>query len=278
MKTIFHIENRGHCWIFHWFIYMLSGFRHINRGTALRGPDGSGCYERNTEMYDASQVSLPYFVWMPTVSSLLTFQAETFDIIGDAFVCIQTPEINNNDIIINNYGERILYDQGSEHPSDEAYSYLRKLFFDRLPRVKSSSHSEKKYFIKRGRAPSLPGNNGLARRTIINEQEVADSLEKEGFKAIFLEDYSLKEKIEIFREAGVIVSPNTGGLVFTLFSNENQKILEMNVDAPHQPFEQYRNICRFNGVHYHKMITSKVDKHDNMFVNVRDLIARVRHL
>lgn len=278
MKTIFHIENRGHAWIFHWFIYMLAGFRHINRGTALRGPDGSGSIERNIAKYDPNQVSSPYFVWIPTIPSLLSFQAETFDIVKDAFVCIQTPDISDKDIIVNNYGEKILWDQGSEHPSDEAYAYLRKLFFDRLPKVESSVHAGKKYFIRRGRAPSLPGNDGLARRTIVNEQEVVEALEREGFEAVFLEDFTLKEKIETFREAETIVAPNTGGLVFTLFSNENQKILEMNVDSPHQPFEQYRNICRFNGVKYQKMITNKIDRYDNMFVNTQGLVDRVRQL
>lgn len=74
------------------------------------------------------------------------------------------------------------------------------------------------------------------RRTIINEDQLLDSLSPFSFKQIILEDLSLAEQAHCFANAKLIVSPHGAGLTNLIHSNKNTTVLEIFG-------EQYVNVC-----------------------------------
>jgi len=69
------------------------------------------------------------------------------------------------------------------------------------------------------------------------------------------------------------MSPNSGGLVFTLFANLNTKIIEINIKNLHQISEQFANIANFLKISYYKFIADKIDNCDNMIVDINSFIT-----
>jgi hypothetical protein len=68
------------------------------------------------------------------------------------------------------------------------------------------------------------GTNYTTRRKLINEDELVYELEKLGFVEIFTENLSTEEKILLFYNAEIVVSPIGGGIANIVFSNEKTKV------------------------------------------------------
>ena len=272
IKPIFHIEDRGSKFIFHWFSYMVAGFRHLGSTNSLKGTDGSGSFYQNSENIDFNNLDLsfPLKLYIPTLPNpLISYQAETFDILKDKFQLVSKSDFSINDIVINNYGEYIL--DSDYYICSEAYEYLRELF---LSRVKlSNNFNGKKYYISRSKSHLLEGNAAdsfIKRRHIFNESEVIDFLGKFGIETIFLEDFSVEEKIQIFQEADLIISPHSGGLTFTVFCQPTIKIVEINTTFPSQVSRHYHDQCRYLNLPYFKYVCNQYDCFDNMTIHVED--------
>ncbi|WP_282171261.1 glycosyltransferase family 61 protein [Cytobacillus firmus] len=90
-------------------------------------------------------------------------------------------------------------------------------------------------------------------RTVINQGEVMNILDKYGFKKIVLAPLSLEKKINIFNSAKYIVAPHGAGLVHIAFCNPGTKILEFSpktyrnpvfgIMSHHTNLDYYRLIC-----------------------------------
>jgi capsular polysaccharide biosynthesis protein len=273
-RVIFHIENRGSIFIYHWFIYMISGLRYVEVG-GNDGVGGSGKLEQNKELFNGV-LSEPYNLYFSKNPSykdeifMLDFQKETFDLLKYKFRIVES--VNDDDIIINNYGEPII-DDGSYHISGEGYNYLKKIFDSTNNRDYEIKY-KKKYYLCRSKSHLLSGNeffNNVKKRQIINETDLCDTLKKYGVQILFLEDLQLDDKIKLFKDAETIISPNSGGLLFSLFS-ENTKIIEINVNNPTQISNQYLSICNHFNIPYFKYIENKIDDNDNMNINIDDFI------
>jgi hypothetical protein len=75
------------------------------------------------------------------------------------------------------------------------------------------------------------------KRRVVNESEVLNMLEAQGFQSFILEDMSLVEQMALFRQAKVIVGAHGAGFSNTIFS-ENVRLLEF--------FEpRYLNACYY---------------------------------
>ena len=240
-RTIYSMEERGRGWIFHWIVMMIGGLRHIdieNKQTA------------------------PYYITMSGDKTQL--EKETLDIIKDKYEFIEYP--NSDDIIINNYGEEVKNwpRPGSNNIDPECYEFVNKLFSDRIQI--DDTHKNKKYFISRNSSHKLSGNDGVKRRHILNENELVSKLK----------DYG-KEKVNIFRQASLIVGPNSGGLLFSIFS-EKTNIVELNIPDPVSStvINEYSDICRERNVPYFLFHTKRVDDKDNMTVDVDGLISYLK--
>lgn len=277
-RVVFHIENRGAIFIYHWFIYMISGLRHIQNG-GINGVGGSGKLEQNKELYDGN-LKKPYNLYFSLNPSykddifMLDFQKETFDLLKSEFKIVDN--INSEDIIINNYGEPII-DNGLYHISGEGYDYIKCIF--KIPKSEDESKYNKKYYLCRSKSHLLRGNeffNNVKKRQIINENELCETLKSFGVEVVFLEDLNVEEKIKLFRNSETIISPNSGGLLFSIFS-EKTNIVELNVNNPTQISNQYLSICNHFNLPYFKYITNKIDSDDNMEINISDFIEFLKN-
>ena len=125
-RVIFNIEDRAYVYIFHWFIYMVSGFRYIEKGCCSSGNDGKGKFEQNKKYYDHNLVNKPYNLYLLIDSDKMTnYQKETMELLKDDFHVMNKCEIQEDDIVINNYGEYIT--NTDYHISPHGYEYLRNL-------------------------------------------------------------------------------------------------------------------------------------------------------
>jgi capsular polysaccharide biosynthesis protein len=81
-----------------------------------------------------------------------------------------------------------------------------------------ASGEEKRLYISRG---------GVARRRIVNEDEVTSILRKLGFETIRTEELSFEEQVRICSGARYIVSNHGAGLTNMLFMREGGSVLEL---------------------------------------------------
>jgi hypothetical protein len=112
--------------------------------------------------------------------------------------------------------------------------FLRSSF---LTELHQSGHRH--IFISRKKA---------SKRRIINEDLLFKELEKLNFERIFLEDFSFREKIEIFSTSKVIVSPHGASLANLVFAPSNAKVLE--IFPPKTKHNVYKNIAENQNLPY----------------------------
>jgi hypothetical protein len=287
-RVIFYVENRGKDWIFHWMIYVIAGLRYINTNLSR---NGNGCNwgslwapnintekERNIHLYDPSKVNPPFYICFKNAEKFLDFQNQTLDLIKDEFSLVMESDIKPDDIVVFNYGEKIL--DNPYHISLDGYKFIKNLFLSKV-NLENSKHKNKKYYLSRSKSHLLDANrndSNARRRQILNEIELSQKLKEFGIETIFLEDYEIKEKIDIFNNSDLIISPNSGGLTFTIFSTENTKIIEINVENPNQISHQYRDQCHALNIPYYKYTTQKLDGDDNMTIDVKDFCYFINNI
>jgi capsular polysaccharide biosynthesis protein len=194
METVYVIKDRGYHWMYHWIILMLGGLRNIKESKPLK-------------IY----CPFNYFKYND-----LCFQQESLDMISEEYV-ETTPNESNNIVVID--GESLLK---PDMVNFETYTFLRSLYLSKCP---SFDFTGKRYYLTRKNAGlSNPLNEKISSRHILNEESMFPILLDNGFEIISLEDYSFKDKIKIFNTAGIIMSPNSGGLTLSLFASKRTKL------------------------------------------------------
>jgi capsular polysaccharide biosynthesis protein len=272
MRTIFHIDDRGARWIFHWFIYMMSGLRFLLQKKVTTGHDGNCKFEQNPHLYNPEKVQPPYYLYFSYLDPFLDYQKETFPLLTKDFQILTKEDIQPDDIVVNHYGEFILNNE--LHIAREGYQYLRDLMCQvEITPDDETKYKYKNFYLRRSRAHTLTGNAGDRRRQVLNEDAFIEALKAYQVEGIFLEDLTVIEKIKLFRLAKTIISPNSGGLVFTLVCNpQTTTTVEINVDNPHQISRQYRDQCRCFNIPYHLHTAIKMDHNDNMRIDITSFL------
>lgn len=74
------------------------------------------------------------------------------------------------------------------------------------------------------------GTDYTEKRRCVNEDDVVTLFKGRGFKEVFCENLDMKEKIGLFRNAKVIAGPIGGGMVNTIFSPSDTKVIL--IDSP----------------------------------------------
>lgn len=242
----YKIEEAGRDFIYHWFVYMIGALKQLDLSSKV-----NICFDRE---------------------DYISYQKETFKILDDIVNIV--PNDGNFIFLSSIRPIDATNNSGINHVDVSTYSFLRELF---LPRVSGFDTSKyKKIYIRRNRSHLCEGNvrdNNIKRRQIINEEELVSELKKVGFNCINFEDYSVEQKIQIFNSADVVLSPQSGGLVFSLFANEKTKIIEIYPPNPHQYCDQYIDICKNLNIEFYRYSNvKKNDHHDNMYVDTLPLI------
>lgn len=243
---IYKIEEAGKNFIFHWFVYMVGALKNVDLSSKI-----DVCFD--AQDYTA-------------------YQKETFEILSDL---INVVPYNKDSILIpKNALTDISNNSGRFHVDPITYSFLRELFLSRVGGFDTTRYEN--IYICRSKAHLCEGNRddkNIKRRHILNESELVESLEKQGFKAIYFEDYTVSEKVQILNNAKRVVAPQSGGLVFSLFASPTTEITEIYPPNPHQYCDQYIDICRVLGIPFKRFTdVVKCDRYDNMEVRPEKLI------
>lgn len=210
-ENVYVIEDRAHKFIYHWLIFMISG------------------------LCDLEEQNIKKPIKFHTFSEL-DVQKETFDLLKPEFEFIEN---------ISEYNP--IYIHGAplvklDLVDDKYYNFLRNtILFKNNLNIKEIP--KRLLYISRNKSHELICNSGATKRQLLNEVDVYSILKNLGFEYIKLEDYNFREKIKLFQEAKLIVTPNGGALTFALFAHENTKVIEIH-DSKTTNEDQYYNICK----------------------------------
>lgn len=242
----YKIEEAGKDFIYHWFVYMVGALKQIDLSEKV-----NICFD--AENYTA-------------------YQKETFQILSDLIEVV--PNDGESILIPSIKPINITNNSGQFHVDPTTYSFLRDLFLSRVSGFDTSEYEN--IYICRSKSHLCEGNkrdNNIKRRHILNENELVEDLEQLGFKAIYFEDYTVAEKIQIFNNAKCVVAPQSGGMVFSLFASKDTNIIEIYPPNPHQYCDQYIDICRVLGIPFNRYTdVTKMDQYDNMVISSKEFV------
>ncbi len=147
-----------------------------------------------------------------------------------------------NEIIVTDHPYNLLNDPKKDSLNIPIWiiSFLRNKFLNLKP---NNQNLPKKIYIER--TDSKSGHGKM--RSIINENEVKDFLEKQGFKFLTLSKYHFKQQVEIFNQAECIVGLHGAGFANIVFCEPNTKVLELQSDSAG---EIIKNISKKNRLNY----------------------------
>lgn len=115
--------------------------------------------------------------------------------------------------------------------------------------------------------------SNASRRRIKNEKQLFDSLSNFGFEMIRLEEYSLNDQVNLFRNAEFIIGPHGAGLANLVFCKPATKVIELFPESYTEPCMY--NISKINFLNYHFLIFKETDKLDNFSVNTSRVIKYI---
>ena len=161
---------------------------------------------------------------------LLHFVKETYELLN----------IKDKDIIIHNkknkykkiYLSNSLTHDGLSNspPRKEIYEIYDLLIKNSLINYKNDKKYDQIYISRRtwiNKQTDNIGTNYTTRRKLTNEDYVVDKLVKSGFTELFGENYSMKEKIQIFNSAKIVIGAIGGTITNTIFCSKYCKIITM---------------------------------------------------
>jgi hypothetical protein len=104
--------------------------------------------------------------------------------------------------------------------------------FDLVGGMTGVESNHKRIYVSR-RTWTQPKNENIGtdytqQRRCINEDEVVGLAKKYGFIEVFCENYSMEEKIGLFRGAEMVMGPIGGGLSNVLFCKSETKVISLN--------------------------------------------------
>lgn len=197
MKNLYYIQDRWNTVLYHFLYYMICG------------------------LADIKEESKPIYFSLPIYKPNLGIEDEILELLKPDFEYVEDISGFN---IINIFGTMA----NDENCIAEHYNiFLRnQILIKNNLQIKNTPF--RYIYISRNKSSALMSNAGCFKRNIINEKELYENvLTKYNFEFIYLEDYSFKEKIKIFQEAKVIISPCGGALSMSAFANENTQIIEI---------------------------------------------------
>lgn len=145
------------------------------------------------------------------------------------------------------------------------YSFIHYLF---RPYCKPSSR--KKIYI--ARKPTRP-------RHIINQDELIQALSSD-FRVVYLEEYSVKEQIEIVSEASVVIGPHGAGLAYTVFCEPGTLLIEI-LGEPLCLLRHYKHLADCMGHTFFRFDLATKLENEHMHVDIqafKELLNSIAHL
>lgn len=223
------IEDRGAIWLYHWMVYMVSGFRHLQPAS-----DGH------------------IYIYFEKSIDTLSYCLESLALLEDKYHLYKKEDILPETKVIKCFGEPLLTPNTGDDVNHDAYPFLRNLFLQRIEHLpKRIINPNGYYYITRRNASACPGNYGKRIRDVLNEEEFLPALESKGFVRIQFEELTFLEKIQLFQTAKVVISPNSASLTFSCFASKQTHIVEI-LPVGIQTHDHYKNMCETLEVPYYR--------------------------
>ena len=206
----------------------------------------------------ASLKSINYFI---TEFTRLPFQVQTLAMVG---IPLDKIIASNDNWNFHVKAEKLIVPSlaGSlDQPNNLQINFLRALYKDHI----KIENKFRKLYISRNR---------VARRLIVNEDELITCLAKYQFEFIQCEDLQVAEQVKLFSEAAVIICSHGSALTNLVFCQEGVEVLDIFNEAHINPCFWF--ISQIRKLRYH-FITGKsvpIDgnpKNDNTQININDL-------
>lgn len=274
-NIIYIIEDRNYVWIYHFIVYIIGGLRHINNN--------------NNDVNNKVKIhfeNVPYRDLYKEVIDILRYKydyIETMENVNE--LRMRNPQMQ----IIKLHGEPIFPCSNditlpTTHINLDVFKFLRELFLSYCKQQCNIDFPVKPFrniYISRNNSHLVESNRNhgnIKRRHVINEPVVKEMLAKYNFEFIEMEKLSVVDKIKCFMESALVVSPQSGGLTFSMCSHLETKIIELCPDNPHQFCSQYKEACAGCNISWQRVITTKADNLDNMIVDINALETVIKNL
>lgn len=206
---------------------------------------------------------------------------EGFDIIKDRFKLITKLPEGDEYEIISIYGEPCDTNTATDNP-EKVCPFVRDLFLSRIPNI---SMPRKKYFIRRkesnaSHAPNSASDHKIYIRTILNEEEFVERLKAYNIESIYLEEYSLEEKVKLFNSASMVISTHSSALTCILFCSSDVKVVEiLNTSSNYGFGVHYKILCNTLGLSYYRYSNVIEDENGNFRIeNDSDIFKYIQDI
>jgi capsular polysaccharide biosynthesis protein len=194
MTIIYQIPDCSNFEFYHWFYYALA------------------------TLYQIKDISGTVFFTVPMQN--LEFQISSLKLLEHTFKCVNDiNDLPDKDNIVYTKLHNIIAGDNNIPEQKEIYSFLRTNLLDKniFTDIKQLSRL---IYISREKTPTKV-------RHVLNESIIIPLLKEIGFEIIYLEDYTLNEKIRIFMEAKVLISFTGGALSLGIFINKDAHVIQL---------------------------------------------------
>ncbi|WP_175055139.1 MULTISPECIES: DUF563 domain-containing protein [unclassified Haloarcula] len=130
-------------------------------------------------------------------------------------------------------------------PNPRGYQWIR----DNIDQRVDDSSGYNRVYISRADA---------SRRTVVNENEVVDTLESLGFKSVQMAQLSFRDQVRLMRECEILVGVHGAGLANMLFAR-NPTVIELVPEAYRRA--HFACLARSLGFRYQNMTVVSLDDH-----------------
>jgi capsular polysaccharide biosynthesis protein len=194
MAIIYQIPDCSNFEFYHWFYYAIA------------------------TLYQIKDISGTVFFTVPMQN--LEFQISSLKLLEHTFKCVNDiNDLPDKDNIVYTKLHNIITGDNNIPEQKEIYSFLRTNLLDKniFTDIKQLSRL---IYISREKTPTKV-------RHVLNESIIIPLLKEIGFEIIYLEDYTLNEKIRIFMEAKVLISSTGGALSLGIFINKDAHVIQL---------------------------------------------------
>lgn len=139
------------------------------------------------------------------------FQRETLELLN-----LSKDKIIDSSEMLNLYPETILTTSHIQFDRD-AILWTKEKFLKAIENKNLPEYTPERLYISRAKTK---------RRRVVNEDEVLKVISRYGFTRIFLEDLSLIEQINLFKNAEIVIGPHGAGFTNLIFANSSLKLAE----------------------------------------------------
>lgn len=156
------------------------------------------------------------------VCNITAFQKQALEMLGiseDRIIetennkLIQADEVIVSDLI-NNF-EEIYYRDAKYYSKKYFPSWICDFYKEKFVSQVEKTAPQKIYISRKN-----------SYRKVINEEDIIKFLEPKGFKVYYLENMTLKEQVQLFANADIIITPHGAGLTNLIFSPISTKVIE----------------------------------------------------